>query len=414
MIELLAGRKKVARGLLLSIELLLAHRVRTALSVSGLLLGVATVTVMTAVAAGAERRVVERVRALGTDLLIVNAAPAPIVAGRQRQVAVHTVLRPSDAAALVEESPLAVRAAPAVSRSLVAHWEGLNTTATVTGTTVDGLRIRNIGSVTGRVFDALEDRERRRVALLGPTVARNLFGDGDPVGSIIRVETMPFEVLGVMRSRGTDPGGTDLDNVIVIPLETAMRRLFNIPYVHSLFVQARSSSDLDALERDVREILDRRHPVRAGLPDPFVMQNQAVLLRTERGATLVMNRLAVGVAALALLVGGVGILAVMLLSVRERSREIGLRRAVGAKRKDIQLQFLLESAMLAAAGGLGGVMVGVAAAGAAATLGPWDLVLSWRAPLLGVACSALLGLGAGVVPAARAARLEPVEALRAV
>ena len=410
---LAARRHRLMRSLALSARLLAAHRLRTALSVSGLLVGVAALMVMVAVGAGAERRVLDRVWALGTNVLVVSAAPAPRVAGRPRQVSTLTMLRPADAEAIVEGAALASAAAPMVNQSVVAHAEGRNTTVTLTGTTVAGLEIRAIGPEAGRLFDQFEDDERRRVAVLGRTVARNLFGQADPVGQEIRIGRVPFEVIGVMRPRGTDVGGTDLDNVILIPLETAMRRVLNIPYVHALLVQARSTADLEALEAEVREILLRRHSVRSGLPEPFVVQNQAVLLRTERGTARAMSRLTAGIAVLALVVGGLGIVALMLMSVRERVREIGVRRAVGAKRRDIQAQFLLEAALLATAGGTAGVVVGVLAAGVAALLGPWDLVISWRAAGLGIACSGVLGLIVGVVPAARAARLEPIEALRA-
>lgn len=408
-----ARRRRLARGLWLSVHLLAAHRLRTLLSVSGLLVGVAALMVMVAVGQGAERRVLERVRALGTNVLVVSAAPAPRVAGRARQVGTLTSLRPADAHAIQEASALAAAAAPMVTQSLVAHWEGRNTTIAVTGTSEAGLGIRAIRPASGRLFDEAEDRERRRVAVLGRTVARNLFGEVDPVGHEIRIERVPFQVIGVMRPRGTDVGGTDLDNMALIPLGTAMRRLLNIPYVHALFVQARSTADLEALEAEVREILLRRHGVRSGLPKPFVIQNQAVLLRTERGAAQAMKRLTIGIAALALVVGGIGIVALLLISINERVREIGLRRAVGARRRDIQLQFVLEAALLSAAGGTAGVVAGVAAAGLAALLGPWDLVISWPAAGLGVACSALLGLGVGMVPATRAASLEPIQALRA-
>ncbi len=401
------------RGLLLSLQLLAAHRLRTALSVSGLIVGVAAVMVMVAVGEGAERRVLDRMRAMGTNLLVVSAAPAPRVAGRPRQVDVDTTLRAGDASAIARESVLALAAAPAVNQSVVVRWEGLNNKTTLTGTTADGLRIRNIRAESGRLFDDQADRGRRRVALLGPTVVRNLFAGVDPVGRVVRVGSVPFEVIGVTRLRGVDPAGADLDDLVVIPLETAMRRVLNIPYVHTLFVQARSSADLERLESEVRDILGRRRAVRSGIPEPFVIQNQAVLLRTERGAALAMNRLIVGVAALALLVGGVGILAVMLISVRERTREIGLRRAVGAKRTDIQAQFVLEAAMLGAAGGAAGVIVGLVAAGGVAIFGPWELVVSWRAALLGLGCSTLLALAVGAIPAMQAARLEPILALRA-
>ena len=401
------------RGLLLSLQLLAAHRLRTALSVSGLIVGVAAVMVMVAVGEGAERRVLDRMRAMGTNLLVVSAAPAPRVAGRPRQVDVDTTLRAGDASAIARESVLALAAAPAVNQSVVVRWEGLNNKTTLTGTTADGLRIRNIRVESGRLFDDQADRGRRRVALLGPTVVQNLFAGVDPVGRVVRVGSVPFEVIGVTRLRGVDPAGADLDDLVVIPLETAMRRVLNIPYVHTLFVQARSSADLERLESEVRDILGRRRAVRSGIPEPFIIQNQAVLLRTERGAALAMNRLIVGVAALALLVGGVGILAVMLISVRERTREIGLRRAVGAKRTDIQAQFVLEAAMLGAAGGAAGVIVGLVVAGGVAIFGPWELVVSWRVALLGLGCSTLLALAVGAIPAMRAARLEPIMALRA-
>ena len=410
-----AGRRsrRLARGLLLSVQLLAAHRLRTTLSVSGLLVGVAAVIVMAAIGEGAERRVLERVQRMGTNLLVVSAAPAQRVAGRPRQVPVYTMLRAADAAAIEQESALAVAAAPAVTQSMVVRSQGVNTTTVVTGTTPAGLAIRNISAASGRVFDDEDDHERRRVALVGPTVVRTLFQGVDPVGDIIRIANVPFDVIGVTRARGVDPLGVDLDGLVVLPFETAVRRLLNIPYVHALYIQARRSADLVALEAEVREILGGRHTARSGLLDAFVVQNQAALLRTERGAARAMNQLIVGIALLALLAGAIGILAVMLIAVRERTREIGLRRALGAKRRDIHLQFVLESAMLATGGGLAGVLVGLVAAGGAAVLGPWDLIVSWYAAGLGVACSTILGLVMGVIPAVRAARLEPIAALRA-
>jgi putative ABC transport system permease protein len=406
------ARGRLLKSLRYSFRILAAHRLRTALSVSGLILGVATVIVMAAVGAGAEHRVVERVRAMGTNLLIVTAAPAPLVAGRARQVASMTTLRPADADAIVEEAVRAVAAAAAVIRPVVAHWQGRNVPTTILGTSRAGLGIRNLHPRSGRLFDEVEERERRRVVLLGPSLAHALFGSDDPVGREIRLGGVPMDVIGVLEPRGTDVSGGDLDHVVVTPLETAMRRVLNVSYVHALYVQARSSADLPALEVEVRGILDRRHARRAGTPEPYLIQNQVVLLRTERGATRALSRLIVATATLALLVGGIGVLATMLLSVRERVREIGLRRAVGARERDIHLQFLLESGLLATMGGAAGVTVGVVVAGAAALLGPWDLVLSFSAALLGLVVSAGVGLLAGVVPAVRAGKLQPIEALK--
>lgn len=406
--------RRLARNLALSLELLAAHKLRTALSISGLFVGVATVMVMAAAGAGAERRITESVRAMGTDVLVVTAALAPRVAGRQRQVSTLASLRPADADAIARESPLVVAATPEVNQTLVARWGDRNANVLVSGMTADGVRMRRIRARTGRVFDATEERELRREALIGPTVARLLFNGADPVGREIRIGAVPFEVIGEMAPRGTNVGGTDLDNEIVIPLQTAMRRLLNIPFVHTILVQGRASEQLDALEAEVREILLRRHPVRAGEGSiqPFVIQNQAVVLRTQRGVARALNRMIVAVAVLALLVGGIGIIAVMLLSVRERVREIGLRRAVGARKRDIQIQFLLEAALLAAAGGVSGIVAGVLVSAAASAFGRWDLVFPWMAALVGLAGSTILGLAAGVIPASRAVRLEPVAALR--
>ena len=407
-----AKRVRLFRALKLSIRLLGAHRLRTAIGVSGLAVGVAAVTVMVAVGAGAEQRVLERVRAMGTDLVVAMAPPAPAIAGRQRQIETITTLRVADAVAVAEGAVHARAVAPGVSRTMTVRREGLNTTTMVVGTTVTGARIRNVVVASGRAFDEIEDRERRRVALIGPIVARNLFGTTDPVGHEIRVDRIPFEVIGVLRARGMDAGGTDHDNQVVIPLETAMRRVLNVPFVHAIYAQARRSDDVDALEREVRIILDQRHSRRSGIATPFTIRNQAVALRTERAATQALGRMTLGAATLALIVGGVGVLAIMLISVGERVREIGLRRAVGARRDDIRLQFLVESSLLAAAGGIAGAVIGVVGATLAAIVGPWDLVIDWRAPTLAIVSSTAVGLAAGILPARRAARLEPIDALR--
>lgn len=398
--------------LLLSLRLLAEHRLRTLLSVSGLLVGAAVVTVMVAVGRGARERVLDQIRALGTDLLLVNAAPAPRVAGRDRQADVVTLLRPADARAILDGTPRARRAAAQVARSFTVHADGRAVPTVLSGTTPEGLAMRGIEAGQGRLFDDLEDRQRARVAVLGPTAARNLFGGTRAVGRGIRVGREPYEVIGVARARGLDPGGGDLDDVVLVPLETAMRRALNIPYVHTLLVQARTTGDLPRLEAEVRDILAERHRVRAGMPELWRVLNQATLLRTERAAAHSLSGLVVGVAGLAFVVGAIGILSVMLMSVRERMREIGLRRAVGARGRDILLQFVLEAAIVAGAGGAVGLLAGMAAAAVVAAIGPWDLRISWTAAAFTFAAAGLVGLIGGLVPARRAAAITPIEALR--
>ena len=248
---------------------------------------------------------------------------------------------------------------------------------------------------------------------IGPTVATNLFATADPVGQVIRIGRVPFEVIGTARRRGTDANGVDQDDCVLVPLETAMRRLLNVPYIHTIYVQALGSQWMDRVERDVAQLLRERHRVTEGRPDTFTIQNQKTLLRAERDAARSMTLLIGAVANIALLVGGVGILAVMLMSVRERTREIGLRRALGARPRDIRMQFLVEALLMAATGGVVGVITGIAATHAAAVFGAWKPLISWPATALALAFSMAVGVVVGIYPAHRASRLDPIQALKA-
>ena len=401
-----------SRNALLSCQILAAHTLRTLLSMAGVVVGVGAVILMVSVGRGAERRILDRVGKMGTNLITVNAAPARLMIGRQRTVATVTTLTVEDARAIAEDCAHVVAAAAAVNKSLVVHWEGVNTTTAVIGMAASGFRIRNVPIASGRPFEADEDRDRRRVAVLGPTVARNLFGRADPVGQDIRIGRVPFEVIGITRRRGTDANGVDQDDVVLVPLETAMRRLLNIPYIHTIYVQAEGSRWMDRVERDVSARLRERQRLADGQPDTFTIQNQRTLLRTERETARSMTLLIGSVAGISLLVGGIGILAVMVLSVRERTREIGLRRALGARPRDIRLQFLVEAALVAGVGGLLGVVAGVGATYVAAILGSWEALVSWSVAAFAFGFSVTVGVIFGLYPALRASRIEPIQALR--
>lgn len=402
---------KWSTSLVLSVEILAAHKLRTLLSVLGIVVGVAAVILMVAVGKGAEQRILDRIRDMGTNLVAVHAGQTRIIAGRQRQISTVTTLVAEDAAAIVEHCPAVARAAPAVERRLSVRWEAENANTTVLGIDPDGFTIRNIAIDAGRAFDAEECRGRRRVAVIGPTASSNLFPNTDPIGLMFRIGRIPFQVIGITRAKGVDANGLDQDDVVIVPLGTAMRRLMNVDHVHSIYVQASSNDRLDDAEAQIRTLLRQRHRLQ-DQPDDFTIQNQATLLATERETAQAMTLLIASVSGISLLVGGVGILAVMLISVRERTHEIGLRRAIGARRVDIRNQFLLESALLAGLGGILGVATGIGVAWIIARLEYWDTVITWMPALIGLVFSVSLGILFGLYPAARAAAMEPIEALR--
>lgn len=405
---------KLSKSAVLSVEILTAHKLRTVLSVVGIVVGVAAVVVIVSAGKGAEKRIVDQIRDMGTNLITVSAGQTSLVAGRQRQMTIVVTLLPADAEAIAKECPSVAAAAPATSSKLATRWEDQNAPTNVVGMTPEGFAVRDFGLASGRFFDADENHASRRVAVLGPTVVDNLFGKADPVGQTIRIgrRGVPFEVIGVTRPKGVDTNGLDQDDIIIVPLGAAMRRLMNVIYVQTIYVQANQSEQLDAAEQEIRDVLRRRHRLE-GKRDDFTIQNQATLIEGERETAQSMTLLVGSVAGISLVVGGVGILAVMLISVRERVREIGLRRAVGARRRDIRNQFLLESTMLAGLGGLSGVLVGLAATWAASAFGAWDAVISWESAGVSFVFSVTLGIFFGIYPAMRAASLEPIEALRA-
>ena len=403
---------KFSRNIVLSWEILAARKLRTLLSVMGIVVGVGAVILMVSAGRGAEKQIVDRIQGMGTDLLIVNAGRTMIIAGRQRQMDTVRTLLASDALAIARECPSAALAAPGVGKKLAVRWEDQDAMTNVVGMSPEGFAIRNITVASGRLFDADESRAAKRLAVLGPTAAANLFGSADPVGQQIRIGKVPFEVIGLAAPKGMDVNGADQDDVILVPLETAMRRILNVTYVQTLYVKARDSRALENAEKEIAALLRQRHRLE-GKPDDFTIQNQATVLETERETTGSMTLLIGSVAGISLLVGGVGILAVMLMSVRERTREIGLRRALGARRPDIRLQFLIESILLAGTGGAIGVIFGVCCAYGLSALGYWEMLISWPSIAVAFVFSAVLGVFFGIYPASRAAGLEPIEALGA-
>jgi putative ABC transport system permease protein len=403
---------KLFKGFRIALHALLGHPVRTALSLVGIIIGVAAVILMVAVGQGAQKEVLKKIENMGTNLIVVSAGQMKTFAGRTRQVSIVTTLVPRDAMAISSEVPGVAQDAPAQGKRLPLKYETQSYTTQVVGTTYNLPEIKNISIAKGRFFNEEEDHLMARVVVLGPTPAKNLFGKANPIGEMIRIKNVAFEVIGVTKEKGMI-AGQDEDDQVFIPLDTAMKRLMNVTYLSQIYLQARSTADMKPSERDIKSLLRERHRLKEDKADDFTIQNQLDILEAERETTQSFTLLIGSIAGVSLLVGGVGILAVMLILVRERTNEIGVRRAVGARRKDILLQFMMEATSLSIGGGIAGILIGLLGSFVVRYATKWPVSLSVMPIIISFGFSFLVGFFFGVYPARKASRLDPIEALRA-
>ena len=404
---------KIARSLKISRKQLLAHKMRTALALLGIVIGVSSVIIMVSVGKGAEKQVLGRIEAMGTNLIVVTAGQVQRTAGRQQVRGTVTTLTIEDAEALNEECPAVRAVAPVQGGKLQVKYENLATNTTITGTTVDILTIRKLKVERGSFFGDEENSGSRRVAVLGPTVVRNLFERSGPVGETIRIGKVPFEVIGVLEAKGSDLNGIDQDDQIFIPISTALRRLFNVAYINTVNIEAASKDNMALAQQQVREVLRERHRLnKQDKDDDFLIQNQTDLIEAQRETSETFTVLIASIAGVSLLVGGIGILAIMLMAIKERTNEIGLRRAVGASRKDILVQFLLEASALSVGGGIVGIGTGLAGSLLTAAVTRLETSVSPMSIVLSFTFSLGIGLFFGVYPARKASLLDPITALR--
>jgi putative ABC transport system permease protein len=403
---------RIGRGLRSSIQGLIAHKVRATLAVASVAIGVAAVLVTSAIGRGAEREVLRGVEAMGTNLVVVRPAQAKRLVARKEVRGVVTSLRVEDQEAIARLADVAA-VAPSVDGAVRVTAGGGSMAASLLGTTATLAGLRNLSLRAGRFLDADDEAQARRVAVLGNRVAETLFAGEEAIGETIRARGIPFEVIGVLRAKGVLADGSDQDNQIFIPVRTALRRVFNTRRLGAVFVGVRDPKRMDEAEDEVRGLLHERHRLEEGKPDDFAVQNQAKLLMMQKITADSITLLASGLAAVSLLVGGTGILALMLLSVKERTGEIGLRMAVGARPQDILLQFLTEAALLSMVGWLAGASVGGLATVALSLGTEWRVGLPTATVLSSLAMTAVSGLGFGAFPARKAARLPPIRALAA-
>jgi putative ABC transport system permease protein len=401
---------RLARRLAPSLRALVAHKVRTTLVLGSVAIGVAAVLLTSAVGKGAEQEVLRGIDALGTNLVVVRPAPVKKAVARKAIRGLVTTLRVEDYEDIASLD-LTTAAAPGVEGALRVKGGGGSTGGRVLGTGPAFMSLRNLRLGDGRFFDREDDGAARRVAVLGARIAATLFGAEDPIGEAVRIRGVPFEVIGVLESRGVLADGSDEDNLVLVPIRTALRRVFNSRWLTTVFVSVTDPERRDEAERRIRELLRERHRLGDGRPDDFAVQNQARLLAMQKKAAESLTLLTGALAALSLLVAGTGILALMLLSVKERTAEIGLRMAVGATPRDILVQFLAEAGLLALGGWATGAAVGGLGAAAVALGTQWRVGVPAGAALVSFVTTVLTGMAFGAFPARRAARMPAVRAL---
>ena len=400
----------------IALRSLRVNKLRSALTMLGIIIGVGAVITMVAVGSGAQARVAEQIQSLGSNLIIVLSGSVTAGGVRMGTSSQQTITE-DDSAAIAREIPAVQVSAPSVRGNAQIVFGNLNWATGVQGVTPDYFEAREWPVVNGRAFGPEDLDGATKVALLGQTTAGNLFGEADPLGQIVRIKKVPFTVVGILDRKGQNSWGQDQDDIVVIPLSTAKKKVLgksnsNPRAVSSISVKIRPDEDMGEAETQIRELLRQRHRLQGYQDDDFWLRNLSEILQTQEDASRVMTYLLAAIASVSLLVGGIGIMNIMLVSVTERTREIGVRKALGATRRNILLQFLIEALVLCFAGGMLGASLGVGASLAFRGYLGWHIVVD--VPSIGVAFgfAAATGVLFGVWPARRASLLDPIAALR--
>jgi putative ABC transport system permease protein len=390
---------------------ILKNKMRTLLTMLGIVIGVAAVIVMVAVGQGAQSRITEQIRNLGTNLIVITPGTSQ-AGGVSQGAATFNRLTVEDAEKLDRESLLVAAVSPVIfTRAQAIGGEG-NWRTMINGVSTEYFTIRDWQAAEGALFSEADVRSMRKVALLGSTVAANVFPAGDAVGQQIQLRSVPFTVVGVLASKGQTATGSDQDDVVIVPYTTARTRLSGWARVQQILVSTSSPSDIPAATEEIRSLLRESHRLGDDDDDDFTVRNQDELATAASATTKVMSWLLAAIASISLLVGGIGIMNIMLVSVTERTREIGIRMAVGARGTDVLTQFLVESVVISVLGGLLGLVLGFAGAALLGRLTGWSTSTPPEAVLIAVGFSAAVGVFFGFYPARQAASLDPIQALR--
>jgi|TARA_B100000745_G_scaffold299443_1_gene250277 putative ABC transport system permease protein len=402
---------KVFSSLGIAVKALLSHKTRTFLASLGVLIGIGSVIVMVAIGKGSQKEVMDVIAGMGENLITINAGEMKRRGGRLRLTGNVTTLTVRDANRIMEEIGEVEGAAPFEEKSMVAKFGNNSAETRIAGSTLDFPVIRDYSLQSGEYFSERDAKTANRVAIIGMTAVKNLFGEEDPLGQVIKVHFMPFKIIGVFEPKGVDTNGLDQDDLILIPISTYMRRIVNQTHITRIFVRVSSRENIVKASEKIHELLRESHKLTDDRNDDFTLISQLDLEELKKETTEMFTKLIVGVAAISLLVGGIGILAVMLISVKERTREIGIRRAVGATRRDIIHQFLYESLIIGFLGGGLGIVLGVGLTLGLTHWGHWTLILDPNSIWIASWACAGLGIFFGVFPAIKASKLDPMEAL---
>ncbi len=387
---------------------------RSLLTMLGIVIGVGAVIVMVAVGAGAREMIGDQIRSIGSNLILVIPGATISSGVRLGSGSVHT-LKASDAEAIAKECPAVKITAPNWGEVTQVVHGNKNWKTRVSGTNENSFLIRDWPIRYGRMFTREEEKRAAKVAIVGQTVVENIFGDTYPLGKVIRIKSVPFTIIGVLERKGQSPRGDDQDDAVFVPLRTSQYRLFGTPFadeVQAIIVQAKDISLIHEAQKQIDELLTRRHKIGRNQEKDFTVRNLTEILETAQRSLNIMTTLLGAIAAISLLVGGIGIMNIMMVSVTERTREIGIRMAVGARSSDIMRQFLIEAVVLTVNGGLVGTAIGVLGAYIFARTSGWPAAIDPFTVITAILFSAAVGVFFGFYPAYKASRLHPIEALR--
>ena len=395
----------------IALHALFANKMRSILTMLGIIIGVGAVIAMVAVGMGVRQQVTNSIASLGSNMLIIRPG-ASLSGGLRGAAGSKTTLKYEDALAIQKKIKEAQYVSPAVHGSGQLVNGNQNWSTGIQGVTPEHMIVRDLKISHGSFFTEKEMTSRSRVAVIGTTVSMNLFGEENPVGKTIRVSNQPFRIIGVLESKGQSSVGQDQDDVVLIPLTTAMDRLLAITYVHMIYVQVTSQEKMAEAQGRIETLLRQRHHIMGAKDSDFQVQNLTSLMNMLSETTTMLALFLGSIAAISLLVGGIGIMNIMMVSVTERTREIGIRKALGATFRNIMTQFLIESVVIGVIGGLIGIACGIGIAMAIAKFGGFQTVLTAAPIFVSFTFSVGIGLFFGIYPARKAALLDPIEALR--